>query len=113
MRVWKSRSLLDSADLLAWQRGKLDSLCLDCGAGSAASSWCYRCKGRELRYVQHLTWKAPPGWKPGDAKPENAPDPGRSLYASSSCFAVKGPPPEQVAEARMADPVRVASGPDA
>ena len=103
MRVWKSRSSLDSADLLAWQRGKLDSLCLDCGAGSAASSWCYRCKGRELRYVQHLTWKAPPGWKPSDAIPENG----------KVCFGSRLPTPEQVAEARAADPVRVASGPDA
>jgi len=102
VRVWKSRSSLDSADLLAWQRGKLDSLCLDCGAGSAASSWCYRCKGRELRYAQHLA--CAPGWKPGDAKP---------IENRAHCFQTMDPSPEQVAEARAGDPVRVASGPDA
>lgn len=48
-----------SPDLeLAWQRGKLDCRCRHCGAGSAATSRCYRCGSTHLDYILH----GAPGW---------------------------------------------------
>ena len=41
-----------------WQRSKLDCRCLDCGAESAATGWCYRCTSKNLEYIPH----GAPGW---------------------------------------------------
>ena len=38
--------LKDTTDVVLldlWRGGKLDCLCPKCGAGMAATSWCYRC----------------------------------------------------------------------
>jgi hypothetical protein len=54
----------------AWQAGRLDHRCLDCGATSAASAWCYRCKSRRLEYRTHAEQHDLPGsyWCGGSKK---------------------------------------------
>lgn len=37
-----------------WLRGRLDQRCLDCGTGSAAGTWCYRCGSTHLEYVPRI-----------------------------------------------------------
>jgi len=55
---------LTPAQREARQQGRLDQRCRDCGATSAASSWCCGCGGRDLEYREHL-----PGPKPGEHGP--------------------------------------------
>ena len=53
----------DLADL--WRAGRLDSRCRDCGAGSAATSRCYRCGSRNLDYIPHAKGQPCLAWSGG------------------------------------------------
>lgn len=44
---------LTPGQALAWQRGKLDCKCSQCGFSSAATSQCNRCGSRALAYATH------------------------------------------------------------
>lgn len=44
--------------------GKLDQRCRDCGATSAASSWCCHCHGTDLEYREHVKWPGKAGPRP-------------------------------------------------